>query len=109
MMAFCGLECDECKALIATKNNDDALRAEVAQEWATLYNAPIRPEHINCTGCRSEGVKNYYCEQLCKVRKCNIERGLEHCGMCVDFACDKIGEILKFNPDLQKKLAGMKG
>ncbi len=104
MMAYCGLDCDQCDAFIATRNNDDALRAKVAHEWATLYNAPIKPEHINCTGCRSDGVKTYYCEQLCKVRQCAMERKLEHCAACQDFICDKLNEILAFAPQLKKRL-----
>jgi hypothetical protein len=48
MIAYCGLDCEKCEAFIATKNNDNHLRAKVSEEWAKLYNAPIMPEHINC-------------------------------------------------------------
>jgi hypothetical protein len=48
MIGYCGLGCVECKAFIATKNDDNTLRAKVAEEWAKLNNAPIKPEHINC-------------------------------------------------------------
>jgi hypothetical protein len=60
MTGYCGLDCEQCGAFIATRNDDDALRAKVAEEWARQYNAPIKPEHINCTGCLSTGVKTYY-------------------------------------------------
>jgi len=34
MIAFCGLACHECGALLATQDDDDAKRAEVAQGWS---------------------------------------------------------------------------
>ena len=33
MIGYCGLDCAQCEAFIATQNNDDALRAKVAAEW----------------------------------------------------------------------------
>lgn len=47
MIAYCGLSCEQCEAFLATKNHDNALRAEVAEKWAKLNNAPIKPEHIS--------------------------------------------------------------
>ena len=34
MIAFCGLACHECGALLAKKDNDDKKRAEVAHTWS---------------------------------------------------------------------------
>ena len=89
MIGYCGLDCGQCEAFIATQNDDNALRAKVAEKWAKLNNAPIRPEHINCTGCHSAGVRTYYCDHLCAIRKCAAEKRV-----CVrkvtgesDFAC----------------------
>jgi hypothetical protein len=78
MTGYCGLICEKCEAFIATRDNDDALRREVAEKWGRLSHAPIKPEHINCTGCRSAGVKTYYCEQLCEVRKWRGAEGGGH-------------------------------
>lgn len=36
MIGYCGLDCVQCEAFIATKNDDNALRAKVAEEWAKL-------------------------------------------------------------------------
>lgn len=54
MIAYCGIDCSSCKAFIATKNDDDDLRAEVASEWSEIYNTTINSHHINC-----DGRKNY--------------------------------------------------
>lgn len=33
-IAFCGLDCEQCEARIATVNDDNDLRAKVAEEWS---------------------------------------------------------------------------
>jgi len=47
MLAFFGLACHECPALLATKTNDDEKRAVVARAWSKLFKADIKPEMIN--------------------------------------------------------------
>ncbi|MFH0879523.1 MAG: DUF3795 domain-containing protein [Lentisphaerota bacterium] len=108
LMSYCGLDCEKCEAFIATQKNDDALRGKVAGEWAKLYNAPILPEHIHCTGCRGNGVKFYYCEQLCAIRKCASGKGLEHCAACADFACETLKPVFGFAPDARKNLEALR-
>src|SRR5512142_531120 len=98
MTAYCGLDCEQCGAFIATRTNDDALRAKVAEEWARLYHAPIKPEHINCTGCKSTGVKTYYCDQLCEVRKCAVSKPVNTCAECPDYPCTLLDPILTAAP-----------
>ena len=36
LIAYCGLDCQKCEAHIATINNDDELRREVASKWSEL-------------------------------------------------------------------------
>ena len=55
MIGVCGLGCHECGAFLATKENDEQKRAEVAQEWSKLFEVEIKPEDINCNGCQSIG------------------------------------------------------
>ncbi len=98
MLGYCGLECTGCEAFIATSKNDDALRAKVAEQWGKQYGAPIKPEHINCTGCQSSGVKTYYCDQLCEVRKCATKRSVSTCADCADYACSLLTPILDAAP-----------
>ena len=95
MIGFCGIDCAKCEAFIATASNDNALRAKIAAQWAKDYNAPITAEQINCTGCKSTGVKVYYCENMCEIRKCATGRNLEVCTACADYACKKVDFILK--------------
>jgi len=56
-IAYCGLDCESCDARLATINDDNALRQQVAKHWSELNGVEITPEMINCSGCRIEGVK----------------------------------------------------
>ncbi len=57
MIAYCGLDCEKYDAYIATIKNDQSLRDKTAKLWTELNNVPILPEHINCEGCRMDGLK----------------------------------------------------
>ena len=108
MIGYCGLDCEQCEAFIATRKNDDALRAEVAEKWAKSYNAPIKPEHINCTGCLSAGVKTYYCDQLCEIRKCATKKSVDTCAACSDYPCSILDPVLTAAPQAKKTLEALR-
>ena len=95
--ACCGLDCDVCDAYLATKDNDDALRAATAAKWSVMYNHPMKPEDIHCTGCRVQGAKIGYC-LVCAVRKCCMERGHKHCGKCDQYPCETLEGFLGMMP-----------
>lgn len=105
MIAYCGLDCEQCDAYIATKNNDQALREKTARLWSELNNAPILPEHINCEGCRVDGRKTVYCESLCAIRQCALKKGVPTCGECSEMEqCPTLGAMVAHNPKLLKNL-----
>ena len=105
MIAYCGLDCERCDAYLATIHDDHALREKTAKLWAELNHAPILPEHINCKGCRADGVKTVFCESFCRIRQCALKKGVTTCGDCLDLeTCQSIGEILSNNPDALENL-----
>ena len=107
MIAYCGLDCEKCNAYIATKNDDQALRERTAKAWAKMNNAPILPEHINCEGCRANGIKMIYCDKMCGIRKCAMEKGMTTCGDCPELGtCQTVGTVISNNPDALKNLKG---
>lgn len=107
MMAYCGLDCEQCDAYLATLHDDQALREKTAKLWAALNDAPILPEHINCTGCRADGVKTVFCEQMCTIRSCARGKKLETCGDCVEMKnCEQLGAFHATNPEALKNLRG---
>ena len=107
MIGCCGLDCERCDAYIATISDDNDLREKTAKLWAEFNNAPILPEHINCEGCRKNGVKTVFCESLCSIRQCALKKGVSTCGDCSELeTCSIIGEIISNNPDVLKNLKG---
>ena len=107
MIAYCGLDCETCDAYLATIHDDQALREKTAKLWAELNHAPILPEHINCEGCRVDGVKTVYCENLCGIRQCALKKGVTTCGTCLNMeTCQTVGEIISNRPDALKNRRG---
>lgn len=104
IIAFCGIDCSECKALIATKNEDKALRKDVAEEWSKMFGHEIKPEEINCVGCLAvDGPHINYCS-ICEIRKCGIEKRVENCAYCVDYKCEKLVRFHEQSPDAKNRL-----
>ncbi len=98
LIACCGLDCEKCEARKATITNDDNLREIVAKKWTELNQVLITKEMINCEGCRVNGVKTPFCDKLCSIRKCVLEKNFETCGDCELLDnCSKIAMIISYN------------
>ncbi len=104
-IGYCGLDCEKCDAYLATIHDDQALREKTAKLWAQLNQAPILPEHINCMGCRGDGVKTVFCEHMCAIRQCALKRGVTTCGGCPELeSCQTVGAIFQNNSAARKNL-----
>lgn len=104
MISVCGLLCSECGAFIATKNDDDEKRMEVAQLWYKEFKVDIKPEEINCTGCLSDSEPLFKHCKVCEVRKCGKEKNIENCAYCDQYACEKLEKIFQMVPETKKRL-----
>lgn len=104
MTAICGISCHECGAFQATRDNDDAKRAEVAELWSKEYKSDIKPEDINCEGCLTESGDVFNYSRICEIRKCGKEKGIENCAHCSDYACDKLEKFFEMVPQSKKRL-----
>ena len=99
-IAYCGLDCEACEARLATIHDNDELREKVARQWTETFSASITPEMINCTGCRIEGVKTPYCDTMCEIRRCGMNRGFETCADCGEMdACEKLKIVIEHCDD----------
>ncbi|MGD9117316.1 MAG: DUF3795 domain-containing protein [Dehalococcoidia bacterium] len=104
ILAYCGIVCTDCEAFIATLNDDDAKRKEVAEEWTQKYSHNFKPEDINCEGCLTTAGKVFgYCN-ICEIRKCGRERKVINCAYCDDYACDKLVQFFNMAPMCQTTL-----
>lgn len=105
MIAFCGINCADCPAYVATVNNDDNLREKTAKEWSKMFNADIKASDINCHGCHGNGEKLFSHCHVCEIRKCGIEKGIEStCAECKDYACKKLEDLQQYLPNEKKQL-----
>ena len=105
LIGYCGLDCEKCDAYIATKHNDQALREKTARLWSELNNVPILPEHIDCEGCRHNGKKTVFCNSLCTIRQCALEKGVATCGDCSEMeACPIVGALHAHNAGAKANL-----
>lgn len=101
-MAYCGTLCDQCWAYKATMTDDMDLRDRTAAQWSKAYGVEIKPEDINCKGCRSDMLFTRC--NFCEIRACAIAKGHEHCGKCDSFVCAKVDEILKYDAGAIERL-----
>lgn len=108
MIAFCGITCQECGAFLATRDNNDEKRAEVAQLWSKEFKSDIKPEDINCDGCLSEGGNLFNYSKTCEIRKCAKEKGLVNCAHCSDYVCEKLVKFFEMVPDAKTSLDEIK-
>ena len=105
LIAYCGLDCENCDARLATIRDDAALREKTAKLWSELNGVEITPESINCMGCRANGVKTPYCEALCPIRQCALGKGVETCGGCPEAGkCDTLAMITGNNAQARQNL-----
>lgn len=105
LIAYCGLDCEKCEARLATVNNDDELRKKVAVKWSKLNNITITSEMINCEGCRIDGTKTVFCDKLCQIRQCAINKKYETCGDCAEMkSCKKVAMVIGNNLEALENL-----
>lgn len=107
-LAHCGLDCAACGAYRAYKAGDDEIRKKTSQEWLEQFDINIKPEDINCAGCKSEGKVLFNHCHICEIRKCSTGKGLENCAYCDDYACNKLEDIFAFSKEAKMNLDGIR-
>ncbi len=110
LIAFCGLDCAQCEAYIATQANDEMAKERLVAKWRVEYNSPNMPlAAVTCDGCTTvNGRAGGYCSE-CPIRACGIEHKVANCAHCTDYAtCEKLSGFLANVPVAKATLEGIR-
>ena len=63
-----------------------------------------------CPGCiEADGRVPEWAESgRCKVHACTREHGVQFCGLCPEYPCDRLAELVPWNPDIQEHMTALK-
>jgi hypothetical protein len=103
MIAYCGLDCKECKAFKATQAKDIEWKKQIAKQWEENLKVKFKPEEIDCDGCKSDKISGW-CTRICKIRPCAMERKVKTCAHCSNYPCRELKEFLANEPVGAKNL-----
>lgn len=109
ILAYCGLDCGECEAYIATQANDRAGLEATAKKWAEQYGGTnITADMCICDGC-SIGKRTSTAHAItCGIRVCASARGVVTCAHCTDYGCATLQQFFAFAPVLKNKLEAIR-
>lgn len=104
MIAYCGISCDECPTFLATQADDYKKRKELAAQ-SRARGLDVRPEDINCDGCKAgSGRQIEYCSG-CKIRICATSKGYETCAECSGLQeCADLLRVFEVVPEAKARL-----
>ncbi|MGE5308649.1 MAG: DUF3795 domain-containing protein [Deltaproteobacteria bacterium] len=87
-LGYCGLDCKKCPVFIATATDDQRLRERTAREWSALFGKflgkDLKPDEMNCSGCRSTGIVFGACVD-CPIKRCCGKKGIASCARCDEY------------------------
>ncbi len=99
LVAYCGLDCAECPAYVATQAGDiAALEKVVAQARGHTGRADLTIEGTYCDGCPGTDGRKGDCVGECGIRACALAKGVATCAECDRYACDLLEPMLAQNP-----------
>jgi hypothetical protein len=109
LVAYCGLTCQGCPIYWATREEvpetKQKMRVAIARLGKEHYGIDMRPEEItDCDGCANGNGRIYSGCKQCEIRNCAIERNVETCANCPDYACNNLLKAFAAEPSSEIKL-----
>jgi len=83
LLGACGLYCGACYHYRASFYERERLQREAARRGRD-------PRGFTCQGCRSEKLYIHAGCAQCEIRACVDSREIAHCGLCLEFPCERI-------------------
>src|SRR4030042_320964 len=102
ILARCGYRCDLCLAYRAKVESDPADQQKLSDGWYKYFGFRLPPEQIICDGCMAENPT--LIDSRCPVRPCVVEKGLDHCGQCELYVCERLKERLVVYEEVKKRI-----
>ena len=109
LLSYCGLDCGECEAYIATQKSDQAGLAETAKKWAAQFGGKdLGADACVCDGCSAGKRTASAHAATCGIRVCASQRGVVTCAHCPDYGCATLQQFFAFAPVLKEKLEAIR-
>ncbi|MGA3287461.1 MAG: DUF3795 domain-containing protein [Bacteroidota bacterium] len=102
ILTRCGYRCDLCLAYKPNVENNPSNQQKLSDGWYKYFGFRLQPEDICCDGCMSNDPK--LIDRNCPVRPCVIEKGLDNCSQCEQYACEKLTERLVVYEEVKNKI-----
>ena len=81
------------------------MRESIAEQCSKQYGMNMQPEDINdCDGCRANTGKIFSGCLNCDIRKCAIQKHIDNCAFCSDYACDSLKKHFLHDSGAQTRL-----
>lgn len=103
-IGFCGIDCGGCRVFLASRNDDDEIRKLLSEFWAFYYDEEVPPEDFYCEGCLSSAARLFKCCEVCRIRKCAIEKRVMNCARCDEYSCRALTNFLADDLDCRQRL-----
>jgi len=108
MIGYCGLICTDCEAFKATRAEDLEALERMAKEATEQMGVEMTMADAMCDGCQAKtGRRIGYCHE-CAIRLCAIQRHIENCAHCDEYACEKIEGFSKAGSPQRATLDGIR-
>ncbi|MBN2010965.1 DUF3795 domain-containing protein [candidate division KSB1 bacterium] len=104
IIARCGNRCDTCPIYEGNINGADDQK-RVSEKFEQYFGFAMPPESMICAGCFNTDGPQVTAD--CAIRNCAVERQLDNCAHCNDFACEKLQPSFGFIEKYVKDLAGI--
>jgi len=109
IQAYCGLDCGECEAYVATQKNHRAGLEATAKKWAEQFGGKdVSADMCLCDGCPSGKRTSTAHALTCAIRVCASARGVVTCAHCQNYGCETLKQFFAFAPVLKEKLEAIR-